>query len=96
VCYLTSLVSVIEVPLVRSQLTTFAIESVAVPCIKPVVVKRGNIEGTWAQRIVAGDKSRTFTTAILSDSFHDGLSCRNINEGGARGYQRTAEWRKSH
>ena len=44
------------------------------PYINVVAVKRGNVEASWAQDIVAGYKSQTFKTAILSDRFYDGFA----------------------
>jgi len=52
----------------------FALEKMTTPYIKVVAVKRGNTEAPWAQDIVAGYKSRTFKTAILSDRFYDGFA----------------------
>ena len=39
-----------------------------------MAVKRDNADSPWAQDIVAGYKSQTFKTAILSDRFYDGFS----------------------
>jgi len=39
-----------------------------------VAVKRGNAENPGAQDIVAGYKSQTFKTAILSDRFYEGFA----------------------
>jgi D-methionine transport system substrate-binding protein len=52
----------------------FALEKMTTPYINVVAVKRGNAESTWAQDIVAGYKSPTFKTAILSDRFYDGFT----------------------
>jgi D-methionine transport system substrate-binding protein len=52
----------------------FALEKMTTPYINVVAVKRGNAETTWAQDIVAGYKSQTFKTAILSDRFYDGFT----------------------
>jgi len=52
----------------------FALEKMTTPYINVVAVKRGNTESAWAQDIVAGYKSQTFKTAILSDRFYDGFT----------------------
>ena len=52
----------------------FALEKMTTPYINVVAVKRGNTESPWAQDIVAGYKSQTFKTAILSDRFYDGFA----------------------
>ncbi len=52
----------------------FALEKMTTPYINVVAVKRGNAEASWAQDIVAGYKSQTFKTAILSDRFYDGFT----------------------
>ena len=52
----------------------FALEKMTTPYINVVAVKRGNAESQWAQDIVAGYKSQTFKTAILSDRFYDGFT----------------------
>jgi D-methionine transport system substrate-binding protein len=52
----------------------FALEKMTTPYINVVAVKRGNAENPWAQDIVAGYKSQTFKTAILSDRFYEGFA----------------------
>jgi D-methionine transport system substrate-binding protein len=52
----------------------FALEKMTTPYINVVAVKRANAEAPWAQDIVAGYKSQTFKTAILSDRFYDGFA----------------------
>jgi D-methionine transport system substrate-binding protein len=52
----------------------FALEKMTTPYINVVAVKRGNADSQWAQDIVAGYKSQTFKTAILSDRFYDGFT----------------------
>jgi D-methionine transport system substrate-binding protein len=52
----------------------FALEKMTAPYTNVVAVKRGNAETAWAQDIVAGYKSPTFKTAILSDRFYDGFT----------------------
>ena len=52
----------------------FALEKMTTPYINVVAVKRDNAESPWAQDIVAGYKSSTFKTAILSDRFYDGFA----------------------
>jgi D-methionine transport system substrate-binding protein len=52
----------------------FALEKMTAPYINVVAVKRGNADSPWAQDIVAGYKSQTFKTAILSDRFYDGFT----------------------
>jgi D-methionine transport system substrate-binding protein len=52
----------------------FALEKMTTPYINVVAVKRGNADTQWAQDIVAGYKSQTFKTAILSDRFYDGFA----------------------
>jgi D-methionine transport system substrate-binding protein len=51
----------------------FALEKMTTPYVNVVAVKRGNAESQWAQDIVAGYKSQTFKTAILSDRFYAGF-----------------------
>ena len=53
---------------------TAALEKMTTPYINVVAVKRGNAEAVWAQDIVAGYRSQTFKTAILSDRFYDGFA----------------------
>jgi D-methionine transport system substrate-binding protein len=52
----------------------FALEKMTTPYINVVAVKRANAEAPWAQDIVAGYKSQTFKTAILSDRFYDAFA----------------------
>jgi len=52
----------------------FALEKMTTPYINVVAVKHANAEAPWAQDIVAGYKSQTFKTAILSDRFYDGFA----------------------
>ena len=52
----------------------FALEKMTTPYVNVVAVKRGNSEAAWAQDIVAGYKSATFKTAILSNRFYDGFT----------------------
>jgi D-methionine transport system substrate-binding protein len=52
----------------------FALEKMTTPYINVVAVKRDNAETHWAQDIVAGYKSQTFKTVILSDRFYDGFA----------------------
>ncbi|MBX9649056.1 MAG: methionine-binding protein [Xanthobacteraceae bacterium] len=52
----------------------FGLEKMTTPYINVVAVKRSNAETQWAQDIVAGYKSSTFKTAILSDRFYDGFT----------------------
>lgn len=52
----------------------FALEKMTAPYINVVAVKQANANAPWAQDIVAGYKSATFKTAILSDRFYDGFT----------------------
>ena len=52
----------------------FALEKMTTPYINVVAVKQANAGSPWAQDIVAGYKSQTFKTAILSDRFYDGFT----------------------
>lgn len=52
----------------------FALEKMTTPYINVVAVKRANAESQWAHDVVAGYKSQTFKTAILSDRFYDGFT----------------------
>lgn len=52
----------------------FALEKMTAPYINVVAVKQANANAPWAQDIVAGYKSPTFKTAILSDRFYDGFT----------------------
>ncbi|BBB97354.1 MULTISPECIES: MetQ/NlpA family ABC transporter substrate-binding protein [Bradyrhizobium] len=52
----------------------FALEKMTTSYINVVAVKQANAGSPWAQDIVAGYKSQTFKTAILSDRFYDGFT----------------------
>ncbi|MGY4573262.1 MetQ/NlpA family ABC transporter substrate-binding protein [Bradyrhizobium sp. USDA 3256] len=52
----------------------FALEKMTTPYINVVAVKQANAGSPWAQDIVAGYKSQTFKTTILSDRFYDGFT----------------------
>ena len=52
----------------------FGLEKMTTPYVNVVAVKKANADSAWAQDIVAGYKSQTFKTAILSDRFYDGFA----------------------